>query len=1039
MLVTAKNKIPLLWQFTIAAPWGTLRFKYMIIASVFIFSLKKFIENPAGITFVMSIPYILSIFVAPICAFVSDRIWTRFGRRKPFAVPSMVGVGLAFILMPLMPNIWGLLFVYFLYQVSHDFGNGAGEILKQEVVPPKQRGTAAAIGTWIQNVGTLAFNLIAIGRFDDYKYYAGFPITGEESIYWGIGAAILMMSMVIAFGVKETYQPSKLRGEKFTLRNILGGLLNRNLWPVYLLITGWVVAHAGLGSLGPLLYVEQWGFTKQEMGINIAVGTSINIFLIIIIGLFADKLPRMKTFEILLFISILIELSFYVYVEFVLFDKTPTLPEVIIFGEMASIAGILLGMIYMPLVFDYVPRNEMGTFTAGSNLVQKCLHVITLNGVGVFIAVYTMLFMPPGGDMARVTLAERVSEQTVLQKLVDHGLETGPGVDLDVSTWYATNAAWKKGTAFEIRRENERSLELKDRLEDLNNELKVILARKSNAEARVEQAEILGDAALVAAALDAAAHEEKLAEPLQEETRQLEVEQQASADAFLEEVRKALDGHLMKDGTQVLGVAIEPVTIYRIPLNGRPHSGDIAKTLNQLRLLRPQLIDLTLRNDGLNFYLEASVRGATSTEAYVSDLARDVESIGKSRLDGMLMVPVIASEPRVEESIVLDLACIEDPINNYLSPITRVIYGMWDWVGDPPTPQRRIWATARILRDLQLTPHVGAWDLSEGKQFRFRLQAVYKVIPDKETEGTKSHVSKAALSTIAARLGEDHPLLPAARDLYSRAVPAAAQNKITIPEPVLTASFAPPKYDYMSGYLYMVIMSSVGLGVCLLFTRRERKGLISKRGREESEAEAKAEAALEAQKEDPTAHRRETHVPGYVPQKIFMICAGLAMFSFGMVKMGPDLMLLATGKSATAIATKVVKERIGGSATNLSSDAAVMEARERFDRTFIFWNYFQFETAEGRMQEFRFPTGKQLEPEYPLLDQDGLPTTVTVFYDPGNPDRVVIPGHFSTWFLSGLLVFFGILVTIFGAILLYHARRPIELPVLQPKDAAKPA
>jgi MFS family permease len=1034
MIVTAKNKIPLLWQFTIAAPWGTLRFKYMIIGSVFIFSLKKFIENPAGITFVMSIPYIMSILVAPICAFISDRIWTRFGRRKPFAIPSMIGVGIAFILMPLMPNIWGLLFAYFLYQVLHDFGNGAGEILKQEVVPPKQRGTAAAIGTWIWNIGNLSFNLIAIGRFDDYKYYAGFPINGEQSIYWGIGAAIITMAMVVAFGVKETYQPSKFRGEKFTLRNVLGGLLNRNLWPVYLLITGWIVSNAGLGSLTPLLYVEQWGFTKQEMGINIAVGTSINMFLIILIGWFADRLPRMKTFEIVLFLCILIELSFYLYVEFILFDKTPTLPEIIIFGEMASIAGILLGMLYMPLVFDYVPRNEMGTFTAGSNLVQKCLHVITLNGVGIFIAVYSTLFMPPGGDMARISLAERVPEQVVQQQLITAGIGDA-GAELDVSAWYATNAAWEEGTAFEIRLENPESLDLKDSVEDLNNDLKVILAKKNNAEAQAEQASLKGDAAAVESALYLATRQQELADPIESDISRLETQQQTAADAFLERIKAALGEGLMTDGDQVLAAFVEPVTIFRIPMNGRADSGDIARTLNQMRLSRPELVDLVLLNEGMDFYLEASVRGEKTEPAYISDLAGDLQRIGESRIGELLRLPVEIVDSRIEQSVVLDLKSIEDPLNNYVSPITRFIYGIWDWVGDPPTPERRIWATARVLRDLEHSPHVGAWDLTENTDFAFRLQAVYSDIPQPAEGEAVAPSDAAALARIAELLGQNNPLLPAAMDLFQRAVPGAAQNRITIPTPVLEARFAPPKYDYMSGYLYMVIMSTVGLGICLFFTRRERKGLIRKRGREESEEEARAEAALKDSKSGMSESQRQYYVPGYVPQKIFMLICGFAMFGFGMVKMGPDLMLLATGKSADAIATRVVKDRIGGSSTSLYSDAEIKGAHERFDRTWVFWNHFAFETGDGKIHEFRSPTGKQLEPEYTLLDQDGLPTTVTVFYDPENPDKVVIPAHFSTWFLSGLLVLFGSLVIIFGGILLYYARKPIELPLVLPKDA----
>jgi hypothetical protein len=160
-----------------------------------------------------------------------------------------------------------------------------------------------------------------------------------------------------------------------------------------------------------------------------------------------------------------------------------------------------------------------------------------------------------------------------------------------------------------------------------------------------------------------------------------------------------------------------------------------------------------------------------------------------------------------------------------------------------------------------------------------------------------------------------------------------AANRMTIPEPVLDTHFAPPKYDYMSGYLFMIAMSSIGLGICLLFTRRERKDLIHKRGREESDAEEKAEMALEAADPGQSERKMETYRPGCVPHKILMFLGGLTMVAFGMVEIGPHLKLLTTGESATALASRIVKERIGGSATELATDADILAAKERFDRS----------------------------------------------------------------------------------------------------------
>lgn len=1031
MIVTAKSKIPLLWQFTIAAPNAALRFKYMIMGSVFVFSIRKFIENPAEITFLMSLPGIITIAVAPIASFMSDRVWSRFGRRKIFAVPSMVGVVLAFIAMPLMPNVWGLIIAYIFYELCHDFGNATFEVLKQEVVPPKQRGTAAAISTWIQNISNLTFWLIALGRFDDYQYYAGFPVSGEQSLYWGVALIIFMMGLLIIFGVKETYQPSKLTGERFTLRTFFGGLLNRNLWPVYLLVTGWIVAHAGLGSLGALLYTEQWGFTKQEMGINVAAGATINIFLIIIIGWFADKLPRMRSFEILLFISILIELSWYIYVEFILFDKTPTLVEVILFGEIASIAGILLGMLYIPLVYDYIPRNEMGTFVAGRNITQQILRVITLNGVGVFVTAYSALFLPPGGDMARVTLAEIDNQESIEAQLVDPVSGIANDRKLTVRTYFATNAAFDDGRAFEIRRENSETMDLKAQRDALNEELKAILAKISNAEGRAARAAVAGDTALEQESLDWAASLELEAEPFRTQIADIEAQQQASADAFLAEIQSAIGSRLMVDGSQVEAIDFIPATLFEVPLATFPDKAALARTLDYLRHERPDLIDIKLANRDFDFYLELSVTGAHDDPAFTEALAADFRNAAKGRIADVIETPFAIEQTATTEAVRLQLKVLEDPINNYISPVTKVIYGIWDWFGDPPVKERRINAMARGLRSVETSAHVSVSDKTEGDRHAVLITAVYTQIPGHIAESET--ISESTITRIQSLIGPEDPRTNQVLDLYQRSLPAAAANRLTVPSPVLISRFSPPQYDYMSGYLWIISMSIFGLLICLLFTRRERKGLIEKRGRIESEKEAEAEAAAEANASSTT--KTQTYLPGFVPHKIAMTLAGIGLIALGLIELGPTIKTALTGESTIAIASKVVKERIGADSVDLTSDAAILQSKESFDRSFVFWNYFKFETADGEVVEFRADTGKQLEPAYTLRDPDGLPTSVRVLYFPATPKEAIIPSSYSTWFLSGVLMLVGTLTTIFGGLLLYYARKPIAMPILKGKDA----
>ena len=54
------------------------------------------------------------------------------------------------------------------------------------------------------------------------------------------------------------------------------------------------------------------------------------------------------------------------------------------------------------------------------------------------------------------------------------------------------------------------------------------------------------------------------------------------------------------------------------------------------------------------------------------------------------------------------------------------------------------------------------------------------------------------------------------------------------PGPFWRRAYAPMRYDYMSGYIWMFILGLFGLSITFLFNRYEKKGLIRKYGVEEA-------------------------------------------------------------------------------------------------------------------------------------------------------------------------------------------------------------
>ena len=174
-----------------------------------------------------------------------------------------------------------------------------------------------------------------------------------------------------------------------------------------------------------------------------------------------------------------------------------------------------------------------------------------------------------------------------------------------------------------------------------------------------------------------------------------------------------------------------------------------------------------------------------------------------------------------------------------------------------------------------------------------------------------------------------------------------------------------------------------------------------------------------------------TYTPGYAWPKRLMILLGASLFLFGFWQLQTPLWLLVFGSRATAEAVDVVKSKPGLPDLVLQTDAKVQAALETRDRSYVFWNNFRFTTNTGQPIIVRAPAGSLLKPLYPLLDEDGLPTTDVVWYDPAHPETATFPRIISVWFAPGAQMLIGLLAMLIGSVLLYWADKPITLPHLR--------
>ena len=149
--------------------------------------------------------------ISPIINYTSDRIWTRFGRRKPFVLIPYFLQGACLILFPFAPNFYALTAVLWLYQIVGSFGATFWPLM-YEVIPPAQRGFGQAMQQVLLYAALVLYYSIMIGRFDD-AYLLGrslvFPVTGEQLMYWVCAPMLAITAFVFSLGIKELLPPTR--------------------------------------------------------------------------------------------------------------------------------------------------------------------------------------------------------------------------------------------------------------------------------------------------------------------------------------------------------------------------------------------------------------------------------------------------------------------------------------------------------------------------------------------------------------------------------------------------------------------------------------------------------------------------------------------------------------------------------------------------------------------------------------------------------------------------------------------------------------
>ena len=835
MLITRKTQIPTHWVFYAQVPFVMWIASTIIAGAPFLYALKKFIGNPAAITFLLSLEVFVTALGTPFTNWLSDRIWTRFGRRKIFVVIGSLPQALSLALIPFAPNLVWLLVLRWSFGVFSDLA-APNQALTMEVVPPKQRGMGSGFFQVQLNLLNIVFWYLVFGRLDDIAFtgpLSGLTSASGETLVFLSGAILLFASSFYTFfGIHEVKPAHRTRlndgrhpGEniaRFFIRSFVRDILSTSLLPLYLLLLIQVLAGIDLGVLAPLLYTEQWGYSKQDMGTNVAIGAVFGILLALGAGWIADRAPKLQVYTFCLVVILLSRCAWTLYV----YDKPdfrPTLFEILVFSNLQFIFVTLATVTSLPLILDYVSRNQLGTASAGMGLFSS----VVRNGfnmlVGFYLLVWSLLFLPQAGEKAELVFNRPVSEQSMIETF------RAAGVDTDALHFKPILGETSKGPTsrhWEVRRSQPQAADAHAALRDLNNQIETLTLKIHSPLVPEPEADAI----------------KRKRDALDARRDALRAELQGSAEEFETQLKRVFAGALATPGRQIADAAVSPDgRIVQLSLRiVEPLRDPVSKApLVDLAHLKDALdsIDIARQSDRPSALLDPALQvtlphGPENRLAIRLERDREFvaleDAFARANIDLGAAFPVVSDlihpirdsfgpEPqgyRIEEA----------EVNRSDASLRLEFTLLVDPKSQPPLEPHQ-------LRPLFIhSPSVQSVATS-GQPPEYFLSFTLEPLPDSTTaQGAVSERLKDLLPDASAER------IKSVLHLYHRIEAAllSPPQPLHTAQPVLETESLDRQYDYFfSMQFFMIVTDILGICVALIIMRMEKRGKIRRLGAEE--------------------------------------------------------------------------------------------------------------------------------------------------------------------------------------------------------------
>lgn len=365
--------------------------------------------DPHSLSYFWILPPLMGILVQPIVGTLSDKTWTRFGRRIPYL---FVGASMAVLVMCLLPNagslgmavstamIFGLTALMFL-DTSINMAMQPFKMLVGDMVNEKQKALAYSIQSFLCNAGSVVGFVFPF--FFTYIGISNIAAAGivPDSVIWSfyVGAAILILCVVYTSLKVKEWNPAE-----YARYNSLEKPLDEEKTSVLQLLkkaprTFWTVGLVQFFCWAAFMYM--WTYTTGSVadtcwGVNMQLTTATStpeyqeagnwvgiLFAVQAIGsvVWAVVLPQIRSRKMAYSLSLLLGAVGFAWVPFIHDPYVMFLPFILIGCAWAA-------MLAMPFTFvtnALEGKGHMGAYLGLFNGTICVPQIIAAAGGGVVL------------------------------------------------------------------------------------------------------------------------------------------------------------------------------------------------------------------------------------------------------------------------------------------------------------------------------------------------------------------------------------------------------------------------------------------------------------------------------------------------------------------------------------------------------------------------------------------------------------------------------------------------------------------------------